>query len=344
MAFKWVLILTTYESWDDPPSAKKDGCEASWLDILTARPLIRYTWRISPWPLLERSLQKHRWSLQKGSVLEGKSPNISGKPMADRGWWYILIWPDSILSDQQINWLKCLCLKIGVWWYSSNIPAICNTIEVTCDVNQQGDVYKGPLALDVAPESFALHCCWWKHCDRQQLEAFFQFEVFVIGTFGMFGIMICPPWNSAPENGWLEYNRFLVEWPMFRGQTGCWFQGNVRCVFLFLSFRFAWIFSLVKVYPLSQLEAKCVYLYTLRKTNMTGWKMDRHEWRCISHWGEYPASFFCCQGWKKQMIVLKMVESQISTLYLHKVTWLPPDSLLNSGFSLWNWTDLIRSV
>ena len=122
----------------------------------------------------------------KGSVLEGKSPKISGKPMADRGWWYILIWPDSILSDQQINWLKCLCLKIGVWWYSSNIPAICNTIEVTCDVNQQyqqRDVYKGPWALDVTPESFALHCCLWKHCDRQQLEAVFQFEGFLLLGF-----------------------------------------------------------------------------------------------------------------------------------------------------------------
>ena len=205
----------------------------------------------------------------------------------------------------------------------------------------------------MTPESFALHCCWWKHCDRQQLEAVFQFEVFVIGIFGMFGIMIL--------NGWLEYNRFLVEWPMFRGKkavtfrAGKWYAisikqawGNVRWVFLFQSFRFAWIFSLVKVYPLSQLAAKCVFLYTLRKTNMTGWKMNRHEWRCISHWGEYPASFVYedvfhyMSGMKKTDACSE--NGKISTLYLHKVTWLPPDSRLNSGISLWNWSGLIGSV
>ena len=287
------MILTTYKSWDDPPSAKKDGCEASWLDILTIRPLIRYTWRISPWPLLERQPGPASVVTLKGSVLEGKSPKNSGK---SRLVIYFNLarfhtkWPANQLAEMAM-------FEIGVWWYSSNIPAIC-TIEVTCDVNQQGDVYKGPWALDVVPESFALRFVVdfldvWHH-DLPSLK--------LCTWKWMVGIQSVPCGMAYVQGAKMLFTFRVGKWYAISiKQT--W--GNVRWVFLFQSFRFAWIFSLVKVYPLSQLAAKCVYLYTLRKTNMTGWKMDRHEWRCISHWGEYPANFFCCQGWKKQMIVLK---------------------------------------
>ena len=28
-----------------------------------------------------------------------------------------------------------------------------------------------------------------------------------------------PETNIAPENGWLEYDRFLLGWPIFRGEV-----------------------------------------------------------------------------------------------------------------------------
>ena len=32
------------------------------------------------------------------------------------------------------------------------------------------------------------------------------------------GIFTLPETNMAPENGWLEYDRFLLGWPIFRGE------------------------------------------------------------------------------------------------------------------------------
>ena len=43
-----------------------------------------------------------------------------------------------------------------------------------------------------------------------------------------------PETNIAPENGWLEYDRFLLEWPIFRGKLAVSFRDRHH---------FKWIFT-----------------------------------------------------------------------------------------------------
>ncbi len=56
----------------------------------------------------------------------------------------------------------------------------------------------------------------------RDVELYFEYNSFIsIHTlwFTTFAQTSYPPWNNiAPENGWLEYDRFLLGWPIFRGE------------------------------------------------------------------------------------------------------------------------------
>ena len=71
--------------------------------------------------------------------------------------------------------------------------------------------------------------CWWcRHlCHRKEGR---KENGAILSINLVFVRFTLPKTNIAPENGWLEYDRFLLGWPTFRGELLV--SGSVSKIFL----------------------------------------------------------------------------------------------------------------